>query len=111
MKFTFCLSSLEYPDVDCDKSIYPIGWVLTDNARPELCDEILQEIKKFKESSVEWEMSYNKSVLCLSEKGVTCIDALNESVESILTLDRFESLVKKWKSFVSKPTDSVEVEV
>lgn len=109
MKFTFCLSRLEYPDVDCDESIYPVGWVLTDNARSELCDEILEEIKKFKEGGVDWEMSYNKSVLCLSAKGVTCIDALNESVESVLSFDRFEDLVRKWKAFLSTPKRSIEV--
>ncbi|TVZ38014.1 hypothetical protein P886_2364 [Alteromonadaceae bacterium 2753L.S.0a.02] len=111
MKFKFFYDRFDLPDIECEKSIYPISWVLTDNARPELCDEILEEIANFKASKSYWEMSYNKSVLCLSGKGATCIDAFNESVEYTLPLEKFESLIKKWKSFLSDRKESSQVNI
>lgn len=103
MKIKFYIDHLNIPNVSCSQLLEPLGWVLTDNSYDKACDEILNEISNVRSSKSQWEMSYNKSVLCLDEYKATCIDAFNEARIYSMSLQDFEKLLKNWKRFLLKP--------
>lgn len=102
MKFRFHFDNFDYPSVDCDESIYPVAWVLSDNAHANACNKILEQVSASVETNLTWEMAYNKSVLNINSNRVQCIDLYDEKIFVDMSLVDFEKLVKSWRSFVSK---------
>jgi hypothetical protein len=103
VKLKFFYDEFGIPAVETSARYEVIGYVLTDNAYPEACDTLIEKVKEAKgHSGFVWEMSFNKSIVNISDNYVQCLFLYDEERAYKMKLDGFDRLINSWRSFLSK---------